>query len=74
MYLFGSRADGQATRGSDIDIAILPLEPLPDGLLFEIGEALENSRILSRVDLVDLRNVEPAFRQRVEAEGIPWTR
>lgn len=74
VYLFGSRAAGTATRSSDLDVAILPVDPLPDGLLFEIREALENSPILCSVDLVDLGRAEPAFRQRVESEGIPWTR
>lgn len=72
VFLFGSRADGRPVRGSDIDVAILPLEPLPAGLLTEISEALENSRVLYTVDLVDLTRVEPAFRERVEREGIRW--
>lgn len=29
VYLFGSRARGEEGRASDIDIAILPLQPLP---------------------------------------------
>lgn len=74
VYLFGSQAAGGARRGSDIDVGILPLEPLPDGLLFEIGEALENSRILCAVDLVDMSRIEPSFRERIESEGTPWTR
>ncbi|MGD0497138.1 MAG: nucleotidyltransferase domain-containing protein [Bryobacteraceae bacterium] len=29
VYLFGSWARGDASRVSDIDVAVLPLEPLP---------------------------------------------
>ena len=72
VYLFGSQAAGSARRGSDIDIGVLPIDPLPDGLLFEIREALEGSRILSTVDLVDMSRIEPAFRQKIEREGLPW--
>ncbi len=73
VFLFGSRATGQATPLSDIDVAILPLEPLPDGTLSLIREVIEESSIPYRVDVVDLSTVEPAFRERVLAEGIPWS-
>ncbi|HET7292884.1 MAG TPA: nucleotidyltransferase domain-containing protein [Vicinamibacteria bacterium] len=72
VFLFGSRAEGRPARGSDIDVGILPLEPLPPGLLTDIAEALENSRVLYAVDLVDLSRVEPSFRERVAREGIRW--
>jgi hypothetical protein len=73
VYLFGSFARGEASRVSDIDVAILPEKPLPSGLLPEIQEALDNSSSLHPVDLVDLTRVSEAFRARVLAEGIPWT-
>lgn len=72
VYLFGSRARGQARRASDIDVSILPLAPLPLGLLSSIRESLEESHVPYTVDLVDLSLVEPAFRQRVEREGTLW--
>jgi predicted nucleotidyltransferase len=73
VYLFGSWARGEASRVSDIDVAILPSESLPDGLLTEIQEALDESLSLYPVDLVDLAAVSDAFRARVLAEGLPWT-
>ncbi len=73
VWLFGSRSSGQARRGSDIDVAILPLEPLPAGLLAGIREDLESSRVLATVDLVNLLDADPGLRARVEREGIPWT-
>lgn len=73
VYLFGSWARGDACRTSDIDVAILPLAPLPAGLLPEMEEALENSLSLYPVDLVDLTTVSDEFRDRVLAEGLPWT-
>jgi len=72
VWLFGSRARGAARRGSDIDVAVLPLEPLPAGTLGRIAEALENSLVLPTVDLVDLTSAEPALIERVERDGIPW--
>jgi predicted nucleotidyltransferase len=72
VWLFGSHARGEAVRGSDIDVAILALEPLPEGLLEETRQALENSEVLLPVDLVDLSSAEPGLREHVEREGIPW--
>jgi predicted nucleotidyltransferase len=73
VFLFGSRAHGRPGRGSDIDVGVLPARPLPQGLLTEVSEALEDSRILYPVDLVDLTTAEPSLREQVLREGIPWT-
>ncbi len=72
VYLFGSRATGEAWRWSDIDVAVLPLEPLPMGLLGEISEALEESTVPYTVDVVDLSVADSSFRERVEREGVLW--
>ncbi len=40
VFLFGSWARGDARRYSDIDVAILPAEPLPAGFLLDLQEAL----------------------------------
>ncbi len=55
---------------SDIDVAILPLNPLPPGLLSSIRESLEESLVPFTVDVIDLSQAEPAFKERVEREGI----
>lgn len=72
VFLFGSRARGEAHPASDIDIGVLPEEPLPRGLLAELREALEESAIPQTVDLVDLSEADPEFRARVLAEGVEW--
>lgn len=72
IYLFGSRACGDARETSDIDIAILPCEFLLPELLSEIREALEESRIPFQVDLVNLAETDHAFRERILKEGILW--
>lgn len=72
VYLFGSWARDSATHTSDIDVGVMPLAPLPEGLLSEIREALEESLVVYDVDLVDLSEAAPGFRQRVLEEGILW--
>ena len=73
VLLFGSWARGEASRHSDIDVGILPLEALPPGLLGRIREALEESTVPYRVDVVDLSGANPELRSRALAEGSPWT-
>ncbi|BAP57161.1 DNA polymerase beta domain-containing protein [Thioploca ingrica] len=72
IYLFGSQARGNARPTSDIDVAILPKEPLPMGLLAEVREALFDSIIPVQVDLVDLSQAEENFKQRILREAIEW--
>lgn len=72
VFLFGSRATGRAVRASDIDIAVLPENPLPEGILAELREQLEESSIIYTVDLVNLETAEEGLRERVLKEGIEW--
>lgn len=73
VYLFGSWARGEATPRSDIDLAIEPRGPLPPGTLARLRERLEDSHVPYRVDVVDLRGTDPAFRRRILEEGVPWS-
>ena len=72
VVLFGSRASGSARVASDIDVAVLPRHALPTGVLGGIREALEESHVPYRVDVVDLSLVDPAFRERVLETGVIW--
>lgn len=73
VYLFGSRAAGRARENSDIDVAVLPLEPLPPGVLPRIRDALEESHVPWHVDLLDLSQASPELLHNVERKGILWT-
>ncbi|MGB9521825.1 MAG: nucleotidyltransferase domain-containing protein, partial [Anaerolineales bacterium] len=68
VFLFGSQAQKTAHLYSDIDIAILPLETLPPGIVAKIKDELEESTILRQVDIVDLRDTDETFRQMVLKE------
>jgi len=61
VLLFGSRAKGKAGKASDIDVAILPFERLPVGLLSEIRGLLDESNVPYAVDLVDLSHADQEF-------------
>ena len=72
LYLFGSRARGDAARASDIDIAILPEAPLEPGTLARIRDALEESTIPYPVEVIDLSSVNDTFRRKVLTQAIEW--
>ncbi|MDX1917996.1 MAG: nucleotidyltransferase domain-containing protein [Candidatus Caenarcaniphilales bacterium] len=58
VYLFGSQAAGKNHPSSDIDLAIESELALPAGLLAELRDKLENSNILCKVDLFELREAD----------------
>ncbi|MDI6770750.1 MAG: nucleotidyltransferase domain-containing protein [Anaerolineales bacterium] len=72
VFLFGSQAVGKTRPTSDIDVAVLPLQPLPELIFFNIRESLEESDVVRNVDVVDLSKTDEKFRQRVMKEGVLW--
>ena len=73
LYLFGSRARGDARLASDIDLAVDAGSDLPPSLLDALQEELEESTVPVRVEIVELRHAGEGFRARVLEEGVRWT-
>jgi len=63
FFVFGSRASGTAGKFSDYDIGILGKTPLSFETLALINEALEDSDLPFRVDVVDFSLVSPGFKK-----------
>lgn len=72
LKLFGSRARGDARRASDIDLALVGTRSFSPVELAIVRDALENSRIPFRVDLVDYSAAPAALRATIDREGIAW--
>ena len=72
VYLFGSFASGTQRRSSDIDVAVEASGPLPHGLLARLREELEESCVPYRVDVVNLAEADPTFRDEVRRTGRVW--
>ncbi len=72
ILLFGSQAKNTTHRHSDIDIAILPIAPLPIHFITKLREKIEESTIPYHVDLVDLSQTDEKFQNKVLQEGIEW--
>jgi uncharacterized protein len=70
-FVFGSRAHGGARRYSDLDLALAWDQALSLDIISAIAEALSESDLPYRVDIVDLSVVDPGFRRRIAADCIP---
>ncbi|WP_017942521.1 MULTISPECIES: nucleotidyltransferase family protein [unclassified Thioalkalivibrio] len=71
-YLFGSHSRGEARVGSDIDLAVLMVEPVAEGLLNPLALLqmdLEDATGCT-VDLIDLHKVGADLIHRVLRDGI----
>ncbi len=72
VILFGSRARGDFSRVSDIDIRILPGINFNWRKLVFLKERIENLNIPYTVDIVDLSRVSKVFKEKALREGIVW--
>ena len=70
VYLFGSWARGEERVTSDIDLAIEGEDASEK--VMEVREALEESDIPYRVDVVNLMEAAPELLANVRKEGILW--
>ena len=67
-YLFGSFASGRAGVHSDLDLAVLPFEPVSDETIWNWGQMLAVE--LDRdVDLINLMSCSTVLRYQVVTEG-----
>ena len=64
VFLFGSQAEQTSTIYSDIDIGVITQKQIADSIFMSLNEGLNyNVDTLRRIDLVDFRRVDKAFRQ-----------
>jgi len=63
VFIFGSRVTGKAKKFSDYDVGIFGKKPVPWHVLSEIEEALEESDLPYKVDVVDFSLVTSNFKK-----------
>ena len=68
IYLFGSSVQGTPGLESDIDLAILPVQPLDPLERWNLTQDLA-SLLKREVDLVDLRKASTVMRMQVISSG-----
>ncbi len=72
VFLFGSRAVGNAHQMSDIDIGFLGETDFPIMLKAEIEEDIEECIVPFHVDLIDFNQVDSNFREEALKKIIVW--
>lgn len=70
VWAFGSRVKGSAKPHSDLDLVVLGTEPLSIALHARLSEALTESDLPWRVDLVDWATTSEAFRALMSAHKV----
>ena len=69
-WAFGSRISNKVHRGSDLDLAIDANRKLTIEEVIALEVAFEESDLPFRVDIVDLNQVTPTFKEIIEVNKI----
>jgi predicted nucleotidyltransferase len=69
-WVFGTRARGTPRRASDLDIAVDAGRPLTRIESAALNTAFDDSDLPYKVDLVDWRAADPAFRAIIERDRV----
>jgi predicted nucleotidyltransferase len=70
IWLFGSRARGDAKKYSDIDLLIDLGKPISLDLLTKLNMDFEESDLPYKVDVADARSISEAFRKNIQGQLI----
>jgi predicted nucleotidyltransferase len=70
-FAFGSRVDGAARRYADLDVALVWDRPLDLDTMAALAEALSESDLPFKVDLLDAALIDPVFRARIADGWVP---
>ena len=72
VILYGSRARGDNSVGSDVDIGLLSKGSIDRLLLSNLREMLEDSTIPYKVEIIDLSQVSDSFKNEIMKDAIIW--
>jgi predicted nucleotidyltransferase len=70
IFLFGSRAKGDATKTSDFDIAVDAGSKISLGVIARIKDEIDELRTLKSIDIIDLNRVNPKFKTIIRESGV----
>ena len=71
VFVFGSRAGGRVKPWSDLDLLLEGGSRLEWGLLGDLAEDFDESRLPWKVDIVDRAAISPEFGRIVDASKVP---
>ncbi|MBU1308056.1 nucleotidyltransferase domain-containing protein [Rheinheimera muenzenbergensis] len=65
VWAFGSRVNGNAKPHSDLDLVLKAASAIPQRQLFALQDALEESDLPIKVDVLDWQLISPEFQQHI---------
>jgi len=71
VLAFGSRVKGRARKFSDLDLALDAGMPIGWSRIGDLKEALSESDLPIKVDVIDLNDISDRFRELVLKHAIP---
>jgi predicted nucleotidyltransferase len=72
IYLYGSRARGRFSHGSDADIAIDCGQPADRMVVFEAQELLSALITPLQINIVDVHKLPEEYKKSIERDRIIW--
>lgn len=72
IYLFGSRARGDHSKWSDIDIALDAGKQLPREQVDEVQSVFQATNLMYKIQVADFHIVSPEMQSAIKKEGILW--
>lgn len=70
LFLFGSRTGEKHHQYSDVDLGVEGPKAVPQQVMTKIADALEESDLPVKVDVVDFSKVAPEFAQIAKQTSI----
>ena len=65
IWAFGSRVNGNAKPHSDLDLVLKAATAIPQQQLFALQDALEESDLPIKVDVLDWQQISAEFQQHI---------
>lgn len=65
VFFFGSRANGESHKRSDIDVGIEGAEKFDESIIYKIKGDIEELNILYKIDIVNFTNASEKFLEVV---------
>jgi uncharacterized protein len=73
VFAYGSRIHGRCLKPfSDLDLCLRGPAPVPDKLLQQVRDALEDSNLSIKVDVVDWHTISEEFRTAIRGDLQPF--
>ncbi len=68
VWIFGSRIKGTARPYSDVDLVMVGEQPIPQMTYYQMKDALEESDLPYRVDLLDWHRISDEFKSIIQQQ------